>query len=624
MHIIGTAGHVDHGKSSLVAALTGTNPDRWAEEQLRGMTLDLGFAHLQLPDGVEAGIVDVPGHERFLHNMLAGASGMELLLLVIAANEGVRPQTVEHVQILRYLNVQRTIVVLSKSDLLSAKELDLVESDVRFALHDTLAADARYVRVSSATGDGLDTLRASIAAELGRIAPRNADAPVYLPIDRVFTLPGRGTIVTGTLMQGSLAPGDLVAIEPRGKQLRVRGLHVFGHPRERATGGMRVALNLPGIETAELARGDVVASPDFASQSSFSVRFRPLESALALMRRRMPVRAYIGAAEIMGTLVFDRPPHDASEVTAQLHLREPVLAFPGVRFVVRRPSPKTLLGGGEVEGACAATTTAEAPNAIENMLLTILRGRGFAPSEIGQIAFLANLREEIAAPALEALAQRGELLRIERPSAFVDATAAREILSRVLERLARGEAEEPWALGVTSLGLSRELDIPEPLLVRTLAAFGEDGRIAKRAGYYATIGHQPSLTDAQKAFFDRTVAIDRDRPLVPGPYDTLAAAIKSSSVPGVAKAYETLLARGALVKVGDDLYLGSQIATIHQRIAAYINEHGRMTMAEFRDAIGTSRKYAVPLLEWFDGHGITIRNGDYRTLRRKGETPATV
>ena len=624
MHIIGTAGHVDHGKSSLVAALTGTNPDRWAEEQLRGMTLDLGFAHLRLPNGVEAGIVDVPGHERFLHNMLAGASGMELLLLVVAANEGVRPQTVEHVQILRYLNVQRTIVVLSKADLLGADELDAVESDVRAALGLTLAAQAPYVRVSSTTGFGMDVLREAIADALGQITPRNVDAPVYLPIDRVFTLPGRGTIVTGTLMQGSIAAGDLVAVEPRGKRVRVRSLQVFGSARDRATGGMRVALNLPGIDTVELARGDVVASPEFSAQASFAVRFTPLASALPLMRRRVPVRAYIGAAEVLGTLAFEQAPSDAGEQRAQLHLREPVLAFPGVRFVVRRLSPKTLLGGGEIEGSVAPAVSAAAPSAVENVLLSIMRERGFQPTEPGQAAFLANLREEVASASLEAMALRGEVLRIERPSAYIDGASAREVLARVLERLAQRESAEPWALGATSLALARELDVPEALLVRTLVTFTDEGRIVKHGGYYATLGHHPTLTDAQKSFFDRAAPIDPEHRLVPAAYDALAQAMKTSAVEGVAKAYETLLARGALVRVGNDLYRGSQIAEIHRSIAACVGGNGRMTMAEFRDAIGTSRKYAVPLLEWFDGRGITIRNGDYRTLRRKGEMPTSV
>ncbi|MGA7570500.1 MAG: selenocysteine-specific translation elongation factor, partial [Candidatus Aquilonibacter sp.] len=254
MHIIGTAGHVDHGKSSLVQALTGTNPDRWLEEQVRGMTLDLGFAHLRFDDGIEAGIVDVPGHERFLHNMLAGAAGMELLLLVIAADDGVMPQTLEHLQILRYLNVKKIVVALTKIDLIPPQEQGLACQRVHAQLAGTIARDAFIFAVSTVTGANLDVLKEGLHQELAALAPRDPDAPAYLPIDRVFALAGRGTIVTGTLMQGRVAVGDTVALQPLGAQVRVRSLHVFGTAREAATGGTRVALNLPGIDRTQIAR----------------------------------------------------------------------------------------------------------------------------------------------------------------------------------------------------------------------------------------------------------------------------------------------------------------------------------------------------------------------------------
>ncbi|MBD5635691.1 MAG: selenocysteine-specific translation elongation factor, partial [Candidatus Eremiobacteraeota bacterium] len=348
MHVLGTAGHVDHGKSSLVRALTGTNPDRWIEEQLRGMTLDLGFAHLRFPDGVEAGIVDVPGHERFLHNMLAGAAGMELLLLVVAANEGPKPQTAEHLAILQYLNVKRTIVVLTKSDTVDAEELAFAEELVREQVRGTIAADAPYVAVSSVTGAGLDDLRSAIHDALVALPPRAPAAPAYLPIDRVFALPGHGTIVTGTLMQGRIALGDELRLEPSGRDVRVRSLQVFGASRDRVDGGSRVAVNLPGIETSEIARGTVLASSQFVTRAVASVRFTPLVASLALLKRRTAVRVYLGSAEILGTLVFEGVPQNATATPAVLHLREPAVVFPGAAFVVRRLSPKTLLGGGTI------------------------------------------------------------------------------------------------------------------------------------------------------------------------------------------------------------------------------------------------------------------------------------
>ncbi len=268
MHVLGTAGHVDHGKSSLVRALTGTDPDRWIEERLRGMTLDLGFAHLRFPDGVEAGVVDVPGHERFLHNMLAGAAGMELLLLVVAANEGPKPQTREHLAILAYLNVKKTIVVLSKCDTVDAEELAFARELVSEQVADTIAAGAPLVAVSSVTGEGLERLRELIHEALVALPPRAPEAPAYLPVDRVFALPGHGTIVTGTLMQGRIAVGDQLALSPLGRSVRVRNIEVFGRKRASVEGGVRVALNLPGVETKDIARGAVLAMGVFLGAST--------------------------------------------------------------------------------------------------------------------------------------------------------------------------------------------------------------------------------------------------------------------------------------------------------------------------------------------------------------------
>ncbi len=308
MHIIGTAGHVDHGKSALVAALTGTNPDRWLEEQLRGMTLDLGFARLAYDDGLEAGIVDVPGHERFLHNMLAGAAGMELLLLVVDAAEGVMPQTLEHLRILEFLNVRRAILVVSKIDLISPPMRQERIASIRAALQGSIVKRAPTSVVSTRSGDGLDDLRTLIHDELAGLPPRPVHAPAFLPIDRVFALPGHGTIVTGTLMQGKVSSGDHLVVHPLGKRLRARGLQVFGKAQPEVCAGARVAVNLPGVAVAEIQRGDVLGDAHFTPSAVFAIQFVPLPEAVTLLRRRCPVRAYIGSAELLGTLVFEAVP----------------------------------------------------------------------------------------------------------------------------------------------------------------------------------------------------------------------------------------------------------------------------------------------------------------------------
>ncbi|HEY9180079.1 MAG TPA: selenocysteine-specific translation elongation factor [Candidatus Baltobacteraceae bacterium] len=621
MHIIGTAGHVDHGKSSLVSALTGTNPDRWLEEQLRGMTLDLGFAHLRFDDGTEAGIVDVPGHERFLHNMLAGAAGMELLLLVIAATEGVMPQTIEHLQILRYLNVREVLVVLTKMDLIPPEEGGAVCQRVHDQLRGTIAQDAPIFAVSTVTGYNLDALRDGIHASLAKLQPRDPDAPAYLPIDRVFALPGHGTIVTGTLMQGRIAVGDNLKLEPSGKPVRVRSLQSFGRKRERVEGGARVAVNIPAVDVHEIARGEMLVAPQFAAADAFTVQFTPLEEALPILRRRNAVRAYIGSAEILGTMVLDEVPQTAAEMTAQLFLRRPTVAYPGTAFIVRRLSPKNLLGGGRISsGASASNGSAHAVEAASNpheaVVLTVLR-KAQRPLTAAEIAREANLREDAIETAVHGLIERGEALRVARPVAYIDVLAAQALLDRVLEHLSQQHRSEPWAMGSTSLALSRALAIEEPLLLRVLVAYAEEGRIAHRAGYFALADHTPKLSPEQQAFFEEQLPADAASPFAPVPLAQAVAAVKQSRVAGIGKAFDTMLAKGALVKVGDDLYRGTQIAQIHARLEQYLRANKQMTMAQFRDLIGTSRKYAVPLLEWFDARGITVRSGDLRMLRAK-------
>ncbi|MGA8475038.1 MAG: selenocysteine-specific translation elongation factor [Candidatus Cybelea sp.] len=613
MHIIGTAGHVDHGKSALVAALTGTHPDRWVEERERGMTLDLGFAHLRFEDGVEGGIVDVPGHERFLHNMLAGAAGMELLLLVVDANEEVMPQTLEHLAILQFLNARRVLVVVTKIDLCSDPPAEACRR-IAEQLIGTIAEDAPIFPVSVVTGENVDVLKRELHQELAAMPPRKPNAPVYLPVDRAFTLPGLGTIVTGTLMQGSITAGETLSLQPGGKSVHVRGLEVFGSARERVEAGARVALNLPGIDRKEVARGQAIVGPEFSARQNLTVHFVPLPDAMPLLRRRMPVRAYFGSAEVLGTLVA--PGVEASEMRAHLHLREPVVAFPGLRFVLRRPSPMTLLGGGFVELADAPALE-QAATSDEATVLAMLEERKLEPADVNAIAVAVNLREAAVLEALERLVERGNVIAVSRPPAYVDAAAARALLARALAQLEASHRDEPWAMGSTSLALARSLAVAESPLVRVLEPFVGEGRLLNRDGYYAAVDHQPSFTAEQRAFFDHLVPVDGSRPFLPIPFASAAAAVKLSQLFGVSKAFDTMLARGAFVKVGEDLYRGSQIVQIRASVETLLQEGQRMTASQFRDLLGTSRKYAVPLLEWLDSHAVTVRDGDYRTLRRR-------
>ena len=341
----------------------------------------------------------------------------------------------------------------------------------------------------------------------------------------------------------------------------------------------------------------------------------PLEHTAGLLRRRTPVRAYVGSAEILGTLAIDDGITAGSEIRARLHLREPVVAFPGVRFILRRPSPMTLLGGGYVEGVDLRPSV-DGRTVDEEAILATLRDKGLEGVELSTIASEANLRDDVARNAVERLIERDEVVRVGRPQAYIEGGAARTLLASMLARLDEAHRIEPWAMGMTSIALSRALGVPETTLVRVAGHFLEEGRVVHRGGYYAAVDHRPTCTPEQRAFFEQLVPIGASQPFLPAPFAAAAAAVKASPIGGIGKSFDTMLALGALVKIGDDLYQGLQIARIRARVEAYLREHNRMTAAEFRDILGTSRKYAVPLLEWLDSHAVTIRNGDYRTLRQ--------
>lgn len=615
MHIIGTAGHVDHGKSSLVQALTGTDPDRWLEGRLRGMTLDLGFAHLRFDDGIEAGIIDVPGHERFLHSMLAGAAGMELLLLVVAANDGPRPQTLEHLAVLGYLNVRTTIVVLSKVDTVRPDDRDFAAELVRDGIRGTLAETAEIVPVSTRTGEGLDRLRAAIHDALAELPARSPEAPPYLPIDRVFAMTGHGTIVTGTLMQGEIVVGDRLHLTPLERDVRVRSLQVFGQARERAGGGSRVAANLVGVATNEIHRGAVLASEQFTSLSNLEVRFRSLAGALPLLRRRTPVRAYLGAAEILGTLVFDVVPSSVAECAARLHLRTPIATFPGSAFVVRRLSPKDVLGGGTFAGPASSAAAAEesAETATVRRALHEAGLEGTTPARAGTAA---NLRWERTVELLEQLCDEGHALRLGKPAAYVASELVDALYARLREQLFVSEAQAPWAVGATALDLSRALAVPERVLVRVLNLVAEEGRLAHRGGYYATPEFVPYVSPEQRTFFEGAFPLDAERRFIPVAFGELNATMKAAKILGLAQSLDTLLAGGVLVNVGSDVYRGAQIEEMRALLEETLRREGRIAAADFRTLLDTSRKYAVALLEWFDSTGLTRRDGDTHVLRK--------
>ncbi len=530
-----------------------------------------------------------------------------------------KPQTYEHLAILRYLNVRRTILVVTKIDLIADDVVDSTLETVRESLNGTISDGAPIVATSTVTGAGLEELRGLIAAELRSIAPRNVQAPPYLPIDRIFALPGHGTIVTGTLMQGTLRVGEQLMLQPSGKKARIRSLQVFGTPQKYVAAGARVAANLPSVAVNEIARGEVLASPQFEPAVTFNVYFAPLAEALPLLRRRIAVKAYIGSAETAGSLILEEVPTDCSSVPATLHLQRPTIVYPGTHFVVRRMSPKTLLGGGTISGlgSLSADQPSDAGAEIDERTQAVLDSLGVEPIDAAKLAARVNVREDVIRLSLERLVEQGNVIQVSRPQGFVAATHAQKFLQDVLTALQTHVRAEPWSTGMTSLALSRLLGMAEPLLLRLLSAFAEEGKVAHRAGYYAPTEHVPQLSAEQRTFFEQEVAIDSQDRFKPASAGAVLERMRGARIPGLSRAFDTLLVTGALVKVGDDLYRGSQIQQINRELERLIDERRQITMAEFRDLIGTSRKHAVPLLEWFDARGITVRSGDYRMLRSR-------
>lgn len=618
MRIVGTAGHVDHGKSSLVISLTGHDPDRWIEERERGMTLDLGFAPLHFSDGTQAGVIDVPGHERFLHNMLAGAPGIDVLLLVIDALEGPRAQTREHLQILSFLNVQRAIIVLTKSDLVDEAEIELASARAREFCAGTVAAGAPVVPVSNVTGAGIDELKAAIYDAIVSLPPRRVDAPAFLPVDRVFALQGHGTIVTGTLMQGSIRTGEVLEMQPAGRPARVRSLQIFGRKVDSADAGSRVAVNLPGIDAAAIRRGDVLAANhEFKATSELMVEFTPLPDALPLIHRRTPVRVHIGSAEIEGRLVFKERPIDARPLPARLLLSRPTVSYRGSRLIVRRSSPKDLLGGGiflERSASVATDRDPEMPD--DEACFEVISSARFEPIATSDVASGANVREEVAAAAIARLVQNGRIVAIARPVGYISRAADDEAFASAQRLMRERHDREPWLLGCSTAAIAATMGASDALAVRLLAAWHEDGRIGHRARHWHLPDFTPSLTKDQLAFFETALAARTPASLLPASYDAVAKAVDSTSLAGGREALESLIATGVLIRIGDDLYRRAQLTRAQTLVAGVLqNNAAGATMSQLKDAFGTSRKYALPLLEHLDTIGFTIRDGDVRRLR---------
>jgi selenocysteine-specific elongation factor len=622
VYTIGTAGHVDHGKSTLVRALTGIDPDRLQEEKARGMTIDLGFAWLILPSGREISVVDVPGHERFIKNMLAGVGGIDAALLVIAADEGVMPQTREHLAILDLLHVRNGAVVLTKRDLVDEEWLELVKEDARQVLLGTTLEHAPMVSVSAVTGEGLNELVALLDRLLDQTAPRRDVGRPRLPIDRVFSIGGFGTVVTGTLLDGSLYVGQELEVLPAGLRVRARGLQSHRHRVERIAPGNRVAVNLAGVEVNQLQRGDVLTVPGGLSVTRvLDVRLRLLGSAPKPLANSAEVTFHVGTAELPAQVrLLDRDELAPGQSGwAQLRLAGPVAVAKGDLFIIRQPSPSLTLGGGEIVHVGAVRRRrfrddvleelqALAEGDPEEVLLRIVRRR--EPVEQRTALEAGGLARRVAEPALAALLQSGRLIALGQT--LVTAEGWQGLAARLRAELQSYHSTYPLRAGMPK----EELRMRSRLNGR---AFAEALSRLVQAGVLVDSGTTVRLPE-HAVRFDGDLGRRVEAALA-------ALAADPFSPPGLAE----LQARygldeeviGALVEAGrivrlshDVLFTPEAYQQAVTTVAEIIRREGKVTVAQVRDVLNTSRKYALALMEYLDARRITRRIGDERVLAR--------
>ena len=633
MRVIGTAGHVDHGKSTLIAALTGIHPDRLKEEQEREMTIELGFGWMVLPNGEEVGIVDVPGHRDFIENMLSGIGGIDAALLVIAADEGVMPQTKEHLAILDLLQIPAGIIVLTKTDLTPDPAwLDLVEMDIRAALRGTVMSAATIVRVSARTKTGLDSLISNLQSLLQQEPSRLDLNRPRLPIDRVFSMSGFGTVVTGTLLDGHMEVGEEVEILPSGQRGRVRGLQTHNKKEERAIPGSRTAVNISGLETDSIQRGNVVVHPNqYQATRRIDARFRLLKDVSSALKHNSEVKFFVGASETVATLrlLGTEEIHPGEEAWIQLELRNPTVTVRGDRYILRRPSPGETLGGGVIVDHQPKGRHRRFDETILQSLESLSRGK---PADILLEAALASniasvkdlvarsrLEAKDAETALKELLLTNLLIRLEEASPEITSDSLviarphwNALHEKILQTVESYHRDFPLRRGIPREELKSKLKLAPRAFNASIHKLIAEQILSDAAAFIARAGYEVRFDASQQVKIQELT-----RKFAANPY----------SPPGVkevqAEAGEEIL--NALIELGELVAVSPEVIFRKQdydgmvaSLRSEIQKKEKITLGEVRDLFNTSRKYAQALLEHLDRVGVTVRDGDVRRLRPKG------
>ena len=630
--ILGTAGHIDHGKTSLIKALTGIDTDRLKEEKARGITIELGFAHLELPGGKRLGIVDVPGHEKFVKNMVAGATGIDLVALVIAADEGVMPQTKEHLEICELLKIEHGLIVLTKTDMVESDWLELVREDVSEYLSDSFLANAPVVEVSSVTGEGLRELIDTLNNLVEKIPERDTGHLFRLPVDRVFTMKGFGTVITGTSVSGKIGTGDEVTIYPQGISSKIRGLHVHNEEVNRAGAGLRTAVNLQGIEKMMLQRGNILATKDsLRTTYMVDVVLDHLTSAPRKLKNRAKVRFHAGTSEIISTLILlDRDELNPGETCfAQIRLDAPTAVLKGDRYVLRSYSPVQTIGGGEIlnplpdkkkrfsDTVLSELKTLHTGGGKEAVELFVALGR-FQGVEESELSFLANMSKKKLADPLKALKAQKRIVQFDKErSLLIHADFLQKARDEIIKTITEYHKNFPLKTGLLKEELrSRTTGARNPKLFNYLIhQLSQEREIVQDKEIVHLKTHTVTLAQDQEKARKEIEAIYAKGGLQPPYFKELKvnfAGNTASEVLGV------MVKEGRLLKIKEDLYFHREaVENLQERLIDFLKKHDEITTPQFKEMTGTSRKYTIPLIEYFDLSQITVRVGDSRVLRKK-------
>jgi selenocysteine-specific elongation factor len=630
--ILGTAGHIDHGKTSLIKAISGTDTDRLKEEKERGITIELGFASLDLPGGQHLGIVDVPGHEKFVKNMVAGATGIDIVVMVIAADEGVMPQTREHMEICTLLGIQHGLIVMTKTDMVDEEWLELALEDIREFSQGTFLEEAPIMPVSSVTGDGIPELISAINEIAGSIPQRPPSSLFRLPIDRVFTMKGFGTVITGTLVSGKISVGETIMVYPTGITSKVRGIQVHNLSAQTAEAGQRTAINFQGLDKAAVKRGEVLSTPDALIASYMvDISFHYLASSKKPLKNRTLVRFHTGTSEVMGYLILleqeELPP--GQTVVAQLRLDSPVAIVKDDRFVIRSYSPVRTIGGGQVLNPIPQKhkrlkqdvidglqhLTDEDPEAIISQQI---QQAGYGGVSFSHLKIMTNLTDKQLDTALQHLLSKKTITQTDKQNRiYLHQVTFDKLIQKTTEHLAKYHADNPLKAGMPKEELKSKFpQLTDPKVFNlVLNQMIKSDQIAQEENTVRLSDHRVSLGADQADIRKKMQNIYKKGELQP-PYFREVPKLLGVDPNHTKDVMLLLVEEGQIVKTKDDLYFHiDAITELKNRLVDFLKSNEEITTPQFKEMTGASRKYVIPLIEYFDASKVTLRVGDSRKLR---------